>query len=256
MRAAFCRYGLGLLAMCGGLAACVTQPVTQQPKFGEAERMRVAQAAEQSGDYSLADSMYASASADAPADAAAQLRYADVLARRGNITQARDLLLRHLDTVSDVTALRHGLGAVYLLMGDSAHAITEFDQVLAAHPNDMRAVVDKAVALDLQGRHADAQTLYRRALAASPGDAVVISDLALSMMLDGRASEATALVAPLKDAGNLPPRVRTNIAIVLAAGGDVDASREVVQDAAAEGEVMRLARAVPQGADAGTDAKP
>src|SRR5258708_1540558 len=52
----------------------------------------VAQAAVQSGDLALAAQIYAQTAAANPGDAAAQLRYADVLARGGDIAAARELL--------------------------------------------------------------------------------------------------------------------------------------------------------------------
>ena len=62
----------------------------QSPHSAASLRVRVAQAAEESGDFGLAEEMYAAASTAAPADAAVQLGYADVLVRRAKIAQARE----------------------------------------------------------------------------------------------------------------------------------------------------------------------
>jgi Flp pilus assembly protein TadD len=189
--------------------------------------------------------MYAQASAEDPTDASVQLRYADVLLRQGRVDEARDLLLRHIRTVSDPRQLQSGLAAIYVLTGDAASALAEYDKLLAANPSDMRLVVDKAVALDVLGRHEEAQALYRRALYATPEDPVVISDFALSLVLSGKTQEATALVAPLRDADNVLPRVRNNIAVVLAAAGKSGATSSDSENSA----IQQLAQALSRGAE-------
>src|SRR5690242_2114608 len=133
------------------LSACASHAPPER-QFGGEPRLRVAQAAEESGDYTLAESIYAGASAAAPTDATVQLHYADALMRLGRINQAREVLSRHLKTVTDPGPLRGGLGAIYVLQGEPAQAVSEFDAVMASS-SDMRWVVNKAVALDLLGHH-------------------------------------------------------------------------------------------------------
>jgi Flp pilus assembly protein TadD len=187
--------------------------------------------------------MYAAASADAPANNEFRLRYADMLLRAGKIGPARDLLTRGLATASDPMEIRRGLGAIHVLSGQSGQAIAELDMVLAAHPNDARALVDKAVALDLQGNHADAQRLYIQARSAAPDDAVIANNLALSMALQGRVREARDLLLPYRDAGNAPERVNVTIRILSAAISEQDPSR--VADGAGLGDdaIKRMALA-------------
>lgn len=210
---------------------------------GEAGQ-RVAQAAEESGDFGLAEQLYAQASAAAPNDSAAQLRYASVLVRRGRTNEARDLLSRHLQTVSDPLALHDGLGSIYVLTGEPARAIAEFDLVLATRSTDIRAVVNKAIALDLLGRHSDAQALYRQALSLSPDDPVVINNLALSMLLAGHPQEAQQIAAPLRSQPDIMPRIRAGLGVVLAANGDVVGARDLAAGSqATESQLIELAKA-------------
>jgi Flp pilus assembly protein TadD len=234
---------LASLAVALPLAACGLHPADPASALGGEPRLRLAQAAEESGDAGLAEEMYAAAAAAAPTDATVQLRYADVLVRRGRIAQARALLTKHLNTVSDPQQLRAGLASLYVLTGEPARAIAEFDAVLTANPNDIRAVVDKAVALDMMGRHEEAQGLYRQALASAPGDPVVINDLALSMLLAGRAREAQEVAAPLRSQTDVSPRIRTGMGVVLAANGDLAGAREMAGTAVADDQLLGLARA-------------
>ncbi|HTI81062.1 MAG TPA: tetratricopeptide repeat protein [Acetobacteraceae bacterium] len=231
----------------GGCSKPLGEVATASKVAGEAGQ-RVAQAAEESGDLALAEQLYAQASAAAPSDAAVQLRYADILMRRGRINEARDLLSKRLQTVSDPLELHDGLGSVYVLTGDPIHAVTEFDLVLAAKPNDIRAVVNKGIALDLLGRHTDAQALYRQALTLSPGDQVVINDLALSMLLAGRPQEAEQVAAPLRGQTDVLPRIRTGLGIVLAANGDVAGAGSAAGTQATQAQLVQLAKAAASSA--------
>jgi Flp pilus assembly protein TadD len=225
-----------------GLSACASHS-TPQAQFSGEPRLRVAQAAEESGDYLLAESIYAGASSGAPTDAAVQLRYADALVRVGKISEARDVLFRHLKTVTDPKQLHGGLGAIYVLLGEPAQAIPEFDAAIATS-SDMRWTVNKAVALDLLGRHAEAQESYRRALAAEPDDTVVINDLALSLLLSGRKSEAAEIAAPLVQRADLSPRIRSGLGVLLAAKGDIAGAHEAIGSAMGNEQLLRLAKAI------------
>lgn len=236
--------GLFALAACLALAACGHQQ-QQQPELalnGE-PRLRVAQAAEELGDFALAEEMYAAASSAAPTDAAVQLRYAEILVRRGKVAQARDLLTRHLATVRDPQQLRDGLGSIYVVSGDPARAVGEFDAGLAANPSDIRAMVNKGVALDMLHRHDEAQALYRQALAIEPDDPAIINDLALSLLLAGRTREAAEIMAPLKNQSGVLPKVQAGMAVVLAASGDLAGARAMVGGVRTDEELLQLSKA-------------
>jgi Flp pilus assembly protein TadD len=238
------RDGIKLAAVIVPLSVAACAPsAPPAPTLAGEPRLRLGQAAEESGDLGMAENMYAAASAAAPKDASIQLRYADVLVRSGKVGEAREVLARHLDTVSDQQQLRDGLGSIDVLAGEPARAIGEFDTGLAADPNDIRALVNKAVALDLLGHHGEAQTLYRRALILIPGDAVVVNNLALSMLLGGQAREAAEVVATLRNRSDVLPRIRASVGVVLAADGDLAGARAMIGSAESDEQLVGLARA-------------
>jgi Flp pilus assembly protein TadD len=226
------------------LAACSQSRGDAVPAglSGEAGQ-HVAQAAVQAGDLALAAQIYGQESAANPGDAGAQLRYADVLARGGDIAAARELLKSRLATVSDPLQLRNGLGSIYVVTGQPALAITEYDAVLVARPDDMRALVNKGVALDLLGRHDDAQALYRKALVLAPGDAAIQNDLALSLLLAGHPREAQEVAAPLRSQPDMAPRIRAGVGVVLAANGDLAGAQQMAGSQAAAAQLVGLANA-------------
>ncbi len=83
----------------------------------------------------------------------------------GKIGEARQMLAERLRAQPGQPDLTRAVALIDLVAGQPALAIAGLDQVLAANPGDVRALVDKAVALDLQGQHAAAQAIYRQVLA-------------------------------------------------------------------------------------------
>ncbi len=197
-----------------------------------------------SGDSELATSMYLEAAASEPSNIALQMRCADALARYGKLAQARQILTERLRSNPGEPGLTRALALIDLIGGRPEQAIAGLDQVLAANPADVNALVDKAVALDLQGQHTAAQAIYTQVLATTPDDAVTRNDLAMSQMLEGRTSEALATLAPMQNADTSPQRLKVNLGILYAATGDHDRSRQLLGDRASDGNVEAIARAV------------
>lgn len=215
-----------IAVICGLLAACAAPSPPQTGLMSAQSREHIAVAAEASGNTDLAMSMYAQAAAEAPGNSAIHLRYADMLVKAGQIDQAREVLTRSLAAASDPVEVSRGLGIINVLSGLNARAVADLDKVLAAHPKDVPALVDKAVALDLAGQHAEAQALYRIAARLTPDDPAIANNLALSLALDGRTSEAKAVLLPYKGNDALPERMKVTMNILDGApdetgGGDV-----------------------------------
>jgi Flp pilus assembly protein TadD len=110
--------------------------------------------------------------------------------------------------------------------GQPALTLTEYDAVLAARPDDMRALVNKGVALNLLGRLGEAQALYPKVLALAPGDPTILNDAALSMLLAGHPREAERVAAPFWSQ-DIAPRIRAGVGVVLPANGDMDGARQI-----------------------------
>jgi Flp pilus assembly protein TadD len=213
--------------------------------------MQVAAAAEASGDKDLAISMYAAAAAGQPSNLDLQLRYADALVRSNKVAQAQQLLTERLRASPHQERLIRALAQIDLITGQAAQAIVKFDQLLAANPGDVGALVDKAVALDLQGQHAAAQVIYRQVLATAPNDAAARNDLAISMMLEGQTRQALETLAPMQDADTSPQRLKVNLGILYAATGNVERSRQLLGDRVSESDLSALTRALASSADEG-----
>lgn len=227
---------------CFALSACASVNAQHDRTMSADAQLQVAAAAEQSGDNELALSMFTAAAASEPANINLQLRCADALARKGKIEEARKLLTERLRAYPGQPDLTRALALIDLVAGQPALAIAELDQILAGNPGDTRALVDKAVALDLQGQHATAQAIYRQVLAASPDDVAARNDLALSLMLEGRTRQAIDMLAPIQNVDGSPQRLKTNLGILYAATGDVERSRRLLGDRVSNSDVSALAR--------------
>jgi Flp pilus assembly protein TadD len=234
--------GLFSATACCVLAACAN--FEQDGSLTPDSRLQVAEAAEASGDHQLALSMYMTAAESAPGNITVQLRAADALARGGKVQQAKDLLKQRLKDRPDQPDLTRALGLIELMSGHPAEGLALLDKALALGPGDDRTLLDKAVALDLLGRHAEAQAIYQQELAKTPNDPTVRNDYALSLMLQGRISEARAQLASLKDLEGSPERLRNNLGIIYAASGEREKSRELLGDRIPESVVATLTRAI------------
>jgi Flp pilus assembly protein TadD len=240
-----------ILGVCCALTACAPMTASREPAVSAQARLQVAEAADAAGDNELAASKYIEAAASEPANIELQMRCADALARFGKLNEARQLLIERLRSTPGQPALTRALALIDLIAGRPDQAIAGLDKVLAANPADTSALVDKAVALDLQGQHAAAQAIYTQVLTTSPNDAATRNNLAVSQMLEGRTRQAVETLAPMQDAAGAPPRLRTNLGILYAATGDAERSRQLLGDRVSGDDVAALTRAVGAAATEG-----
>ena len=154
------------------------------------------------------------------------------------------MLTARLQATASQPDLLRALALINLVSGESEQAVAGFDQLLLVKPKDAGALVDKAVALDLQGRHTAAQTLYRQVLAQSPNDTATKNDLAVSMMLEGRIQQALETLSPMQKAETVPPRVRANLGILYSAAGNVKQSRQLLGNQLSDDDLLKVTQAL------------
>ena len=96
--------------------------------------------------------------------------------RTGKVPEAQKQLAGALAGSNDPTAIRLGVGFLEVICGNSADGIVAVGRVLASDPKNVRALVNKAVALDIMGRQADSQPLYRPARTMAPNVVPMAAD--------------------------------------------------------------------------------
>jgi Flp pilus assembly protein TadD len=233
-------------AVCCLLAGCGAKPNDQS--LTASSRLHVAEAAEESGDKQTAGSMYLAAAEQSQGDSGLQIQCAEGLVRTGRLDDAEAVLTRRLGAAPHDTEVLRTLGAVEVMSGKQAAAMQSLSAVLMSKPDDLKAMVDKGVALDMLHRHAEAQGLYRHVLTLAPQDAAVSNDLALSLLLSGQAAAGARVLAPFRENAGLPERIRTNLGIMDAARGRGDDARMMLGSRIGASDLASLTQAIGRGA--------
>lgn len=96
-------------------------------------------------------------------------------------------------------------------------------------PNDVAALNDLGIALDLQDRHEEAQGVYQSALAQHPGMHAAQVNLGLSLALAGATDRALTILRPLADDPAADGKVRDDLAVALTLAGDKAAAGKLLQ---------------------------
>lgn len=216
-----------------------------------ATRLRVAEAAESSGNWDMAASLYLAAATAEPNRADIQARLASALQRGGNVPRAEEVLTRALERHPNDPALNMQLGRLRLRTGAAEQALNVFDRVLQRQPNNADALDGRGVALDLLERPAEAQQAYLAARAISPNDPRIASNLAFSLLLEGRAREARDILEPFAGRTDLPSRARTSLAIARAMTGDRDGAMSLLGTGVTREDLDQLVAGLPNSRPAG-----
>lgn len=235
----------GLVVACVAiLVGCAGPEAAGLREHDSASRLRVAAAAEASGQTDVALSMYAAAAAGEPDRAEVQARFAAALARSGNLAQAERVLDRAIERRPGDAALLLQLGRLRLRSGAAAQALDIFERLVAAAPRNAEALGGRGVALDLLGNHAEAEQSHRRALSLAPDSVAMANNLAMSLLLGGRPAEAAAILEPLARRPSAPPRVAANLAIAQAASGDRNGARSLAEGPGGAGAIEGILEAL------------
>jgi tetratricopeptide (TPR) repeat protein len=136
------------------------------------------QAQEKSGDSAAAAQTYRTVLDQQPTNTEALQRYITLLLQQNQAAQAFDVLQKSIATAkqinqqqansADLPAIELLLGDVYLAQQKSDAAITLYDRLQKASPNDFRPVVAKGIVLKNQGKNTEALTLFKSAQAIAP----------------------------------------------------------------------------------------
>ncbi|MDA8051444.1 MAG: tetratricopeptide repeat protein [Rhodospirillales bacterium] len=207
------------------LASCAAQSPALRSAAGA--RLSVADAALRGGDPSLALHVADAVLARQPTNVEALLREGDALAALGRTDEAALSYQHVLALEPGSRAARIGLGRIRL-KSDPAQAERLFAEVVRAHPNDVVALDDRGIALDLEGRHQAAAVSYRAALAVQPDDTAAEVNLALSLALAGHARQAVAMLRPLAQSETANRRIQDDLAVALAMSGETQAASDVL----------------------------
>ncbi len=192
-----------------------------------ATMLKVAGAAQASGDSTNATAVYQQVVKEHPELPKAKTALAQNVLARGDAT----LALRYFDEARklDPNNIDNfvGAGQAHVARHEPRLAQKDFKAALDIDPANAKAINGMGVALDATESHEQAQTYYRKALKLDPGDQAIRNNLGLSLALSGRHEEAVAELAPLTEVeGEIGRKARQNLSLSFAMRGDfVNASR-------------------------------
>lgn len=224
--------GLALgLSACGGSSSSFTKINTPPPAplATGPQGTRVADAALAAGNPTLALQWTNSILAGNPRNVDALLRNGQANMMLNNATAAEASFRKVLSIDSSQSEARVSLAK--LVMGrQPAEAEKMFQAVIADEPNNVGALNNYGVCLDLQGRHADAQVAYRKALAMAPELASARQNLGLSLALSGSSTEGVTMLGDAAQGSGGDRRARDNLALALAVNGRTDEAGKMLRE--------------------------
>lgn len=107
---------------------------------------------------------------------------------------------------------------------------------------DTAALVDLAIAYDLQGQHSKAQALYTQVIAASPENTNAVINMGLSLALSGKADSALSYLEPMIQKGNCSNRVRGDAAFAMVQAGHIRDAEILLRTYLSEEETKKTLR--------------
>ncbi|QND75121.1 tetratricopeptide repeat protein [Tardiphaga robiniae] len=164
-----------------------------------------------------------------PKDADAALRYGQALRANGQRAQAVSVFEQATLTNPGNRPLLAGYGRA---LADAGSFQRAFDVLTTAHSPanpDWRILSAQGAVLDQMGRHDEARRYYDSALKIRPEEPSVLSNLGLSYMLSKDLPQAEATLRRAQGRGNVDPRVRQNLGLVVGLQGRFGEAESIVR---------------------------
>jgi Flp pilus assembly protein TadD len=164
-----------------------------------------------------------------PKDAEAALRYGQALRANGQRAQAVSVFEQATLSNPGNKALLAGYGRA---LADTGSFQRAFDVLATAHSPanpDWRILSAQGAALDQMNRHDEARRYYDSALKIRPEEPSVLSNLGLSYMLSKDLPQAEATLRRAYGRGNVDPRVRQNLGLVVGLQGRFGEAETIVR---------------------------
>jgi Flp pilus assembly protein TadD len=164
-----------------------------------------------------------------PKDADAALRYGQALRKSGQRAQAVAVFEQATLNIPGNKALLAGYGRA---LADAGNFQRAFDVLASAHTPanpDWRILSAQGAVLDQMGRHDEARGYYASALKIRPDEPSVLSNLGLSYMLAKDLPQAESTLRRAYGGGNVDPRVRQNLGLVVGLQGRFSEAESIVK---------------------------
>ncbi|MFM0671088.1 tetratricopeptide repeat protein [Paraburkholderia sediminicola] len=190
--------------------------------------MTLASSALQSGDLSLASTMFGKVLETQPDNLDALTGMGATLVLTGELERARGMYERAAARNPERIAPVLGLARIAVRQRRLDEAIALYQRVLSHEPSNPLASAGLGTAYALKGDTARAQLIYSDALRQHPGDAMLTIDLGLSMVLDGNVRKGANLLLSVAAEPGTPPQGRQNLALAYGLLGNNTAADKIL----------------------------
>lgn len=216
-------------ALMGGCVTTDQAPAPFAATLDEKDRsmMRVAAAANDSGDNGTAINLYRRQSAAHPGRVEPVVALGQALLAANAAEEALPAFQRAAVLQPDLLEAHIGIGRANLMLRRLEQATAAFNEALTRQPANVRALNGKGVAADLAGRHEEAQHLYLSALEIAPDDKNLWNNLGLSLTFSRQYRDAVDILARIATESGATSRMRQNLALALGLSGREAAAAQV-----------------------------
>jgi Flp pilus assembly protein TadD len=221
---------LGLLAGCSSTPHYATTPAPKPltRELGNADDLRIAAGALESGDVQMAGSLYEKVLKADPHSVEANVGLGDCLFQSGDLEGARLSYGRAAVLAPEARAPKLALARVALRQRHFDEASKLYHDLLAQTPDDPAASAGLGTVLDLTDQHKEAQALYRSALAQHPDSMALRIDLGLSLTLGGEPREGANVLLDVAGIPDAPPQARQDLALAYGLLGNDAAAEKIL----------------------------
>ena len=223
-----CALSASLLTGCASEPRVQTRPVYSEHGTDKSTDLRIAESALDSGDTSLAISLFERTLKADPRSLPAKLGLADAIYQTGDMPRAGVLYSEVAAATPDDPRAQLGLARVALREHRLDDAVARYRSLFQAHPYNATVAEGLGAALDLQGKHGQAQAVYRAALARHPEVQGLKTNLGLSLILDQRAREGANVLLDIAGLPDAPAQARENLALAYGVLGNGEAAKRIL----------------------------
>jgi Flp pilus assembly protein TadD len=164
-----------------------------------------------------------------PGEKAASLGYAHALAALDQKAQAAAVLQAAAIKSPKDQEILAAYGKSLVDIGDYNQALEVLARAHSPDRPDWHVLSAEGIASDGLGLHDRAQSFYLAALKIQPNDPGVMSNLGLSYALSKKLAEAERVLSEASHDPNADPRVRQNLALVMALQGHFDKAGQAMR---------------------------
>ncbi len=225
---ASCALSTLLLTGCASEPRVQTRPVLTERSADKSTDLHIAESALDSGDVSLAISLFERTLKADPRSLPAELGLADAIYQTGDLARAGVLYAQVAAAMPDDPRAQLGMARVALRERRLDDAVARYRRLAQAHPDNAVVAEGLGAALDLQGKHGEAQAVYRAALAHHPEVQGLKADLGLSLVLGQHAREGANVLLDVAGLPDAPVQARENLALAYGVLGNGAAAKQIL----------------------------